>query len=77
MLEEDTDECPLYTLQSPSSIPPIKVLITLESLPVEMILDTGEVYSIMSESNFRLLFPDKELAPLQFSCVHTQDRGTG
>ena len=45
VLEEDSDECPLYTLQSPSSTPPIKVSITLEGSPVEMELDTGAVYS--------------------------------
>ena len=43
-------------------MPPIKVSITLESSPVEMELDTGAPYSLMSENNFRLLFPEKELA---------------
>ena len=52
VLEEDTDECPLYTLQSPSFMPQIKVLITLEGSPVEMELDTGAAYSLMSENNF-------------------------
>ena len=63
VLEEDSDECPLYTLQSPSSTPPIKVSITLEGSPIEMELDTGAAYFLMSENNFRLLFPERELAP--------------
>ena len=55
VLEEDSDECPLYTLRSPSSI-------TLEGLLIEIELDTGAAYSLMSENNFRLLFPERELA---------------
>ena len=63
VLEEDTDECPLYTLQSPSFMPLIKMPITLDGSPVKMELDTGAAYSLMSENNFLLLFPEKELAP--------------
>ena len=63
VLEEDTDECPSYTLQSPSSIPLIKVSITLEGSSVEMELDTGAAHSLMSKNNFWLLFPERELVP--------------
>ena len=65
MLEEDSDECPLilYTSQSPSSTPPIEVSITLEGLPIEIELDTGAAYFLMSQNNFRLLFPERQLAP--------------
>ena len=59
----DTEQYPLYTLQSSSSTHPIKVPILLEGLPVEMELDTGAAFSLMVESNFRQLFPSKELAP--------------
>ena len=56
----ETEDYPLYTLQSSSSTPPIKVPILLEGLPVEMELDTGAEFSLMAESNFR---PAKELTP--------------
>ena len=62
VLGEDTDKCPLYTLQSPSFISPIKVSITLEGLLIEMKLDNGAAYFLMSQNNFRLLFPKRELA---------------
>ena len=52
----------MYTLQSPSSNPEIKVSITLEGSPVEMELYIGAAYSFMSENNFRLLFPEREMA---------------
>ena len=59
----DTEHYPLYTLQSSSSTPPIKVPILLDGLQVEMELDTGAAFSLMAEGNFRQLFPSKELAP--------------
>ena len=59
----DTEHYPLYTLQSSSSTPPIKVPILLEGLQVEMELDTGVAFSLMAEGNFQELFPSKELAP--------------
>ena len=59
----ETEDYPLYTLQSSSSTPPIKLPILLEGLPVEMELDTGAAFSLMAESNFRQLFPAKELTP--------------
>ena len=73
VLKEYPDESSLYALQSPSSTPPIKVLITLEGSPVEMEFDTGAAYSLMSKDNFRLLFPES-WHPLQFACVHTQEK---
>ena len=65
VLEKDSDECPLilYTSQSPSSTPPIEVSITMEGLPIEIELDTGAAYFLMFENNFRLLFPERQLAP--------------
>ena len=46
----DTENYPLYTLQSSSSTPPIKVPVLLEGLSVEMELDTGAAFSLMAET---------------------------
>ena len=61
--QEDTDEYPLYTLRSPSSTPPITVPVQIEGSSVQMELDTGAAFSLMSETAFRQLFPTKELEP--------------
>ena len=59
----DTEEYPLYTLQSPSSTPPISVSVVVDGSPVQMELDTGAALSLMAETVFRQLFPTKELEP--------------
>ena len=59
--QEDTDEYPLYTLRSPSSTLPITVSMQIEGSSVQMELDTGAAFSLMSETVFRQLFPSKEL----------------
>ena len=55
----DTEQYPLYTLQSSSSTLPIKVPILLEGLPVEMELDTGAAFSLMAEATFDSCSPQK------------------
>ena len=65
--EDNTDEYPLYTVQSPSSTPPIKVTVLLEGSPIEMELDTGAAFSLVAENVFRQSFPEKKL-------VHTNIR---
>ena len=61
--QEDTDEYTLYTLHSPSSTLPITVAVQMEGSSVQMELDTGAAFSLMSETAFRQLFPTKELQP--------------
>ena len=53
VLEEDTDEYPLYTYFTVTiSISAVIVSITFEGSPIEKELDTGTSYFLMSENNF-------------------------
>ena len=52
---------PLHILQVRNRVPPLKVTVELDSHPVAMEVDTGAAYSLVSESTYREIWPDKRL----------------
>ena len=62
-----TDEYQLLNITSPGKATPWNVAVDIEGITVSMQLDIGASKSLMSESTFRELWPEKNLSPSQVS----------
>ena len=60
---DQSDEYFLHNLGSSNEAPPVKVHVTVDSQPICMEIDTGVGPSLISESTFNELFPDRPLSP--------------
>ena len=60
---EEGDEYHLFNVGSGNGSPPIKVQVFIDNKPLSMEVDTGVGPSLVSESTFKELFPDKAISP--------------
>ena len=65
--DDATDEYQLLNITSPGKATPWNVSVDIEGITVSMQLDTGASKSLMSESTFRELWPERHLSPSQVS----------
>ena len=65
--DDAIDEYQLLNITSPGKATPWNVSVDIEGITVSMQLDTGASKSLMSESTFRELWPERHLSPSQVS----------
>jgi len=61
VVKEGTDEYELQNVTSPGKVRPWNVSVGIEGIAVLMQLDTGASQSLMSETKFRELWPQRNL----------------
>ena len=59
--DDDMEELPLFHLDSPGQTLPLSVQVMVDDRPISMEVDTGAALSLVSESTFRRLWPEKKL----------------
>lgn len=71
--EEDTTLYSLYQLQSctPKSHPPIKITVHLDGRALEMEVDTGAGFTVISSDTFQRLWPDRPKLQAANLLLHT------
>ena len=58
--QQDSEDLPLYMVGG-SAMPPIKVLLLVENVLLEMELDSGAAITIISETKYKEQFPGTKL----------------
>ena len=61
--DDATDEYQLLNIMSAGKATPLNVSVDIEGITVSMQLDTGASLSLMVESTFRELWPERNLSP--------------
>ena len=65
--DEDTEENPIEPLQAVkctgNQVPPLKVRVSIDKCILSVEIDTGASRSVMSETQFKKLWPDRALEP--------------
>ena len=59
--EEEDLICPLYVLQARNRVPPLQVVMEIDSHQLLMEVDTGVAYSLISDTTFKEFWPDRRL----------------
>ena len=71
VLLEDTNDYSMYNLTGPA-VKPLMVSVKLNSVDLEMELDTGASISVISEATYNGLWPKGEAPAIQESQVNLQ-----
>ena len=59
--EEEDLICSLYVLQAHNRVPPLQVVMEIDSHQLLMEVDTGVAYSLISDTTFKEFWPDRRL----------------
>ena len=63
LVQEEEDSLPLFVLHAHGSAPPIRVSLAVDGCPLDMEVDTGAAVSIMLQTTFDELWPNRSKAP--------------
>ena len=59
--EEEDLICPLYVLQACNRVPPLQVVMEIDSHQLLMEVDTGAAYSLILDATFKGFWPSRRL----------------
>ena len=72
--EEEDLICPLYVLQAHNRVPPLQVVMEIDSHQLLMEVDTGAAYSLISDATFKEFWPDRRLEKSDVGlCTYTEE----